>query len=323
MKKLSYFSKITILLLVFLLVVTGLSFHLNSVKAQDSSTTVRFGYVEWPGVTVKTHVAKTITEYLGYNTEMSSGMKPTVLKGLGTKDLDVFLGLWLPQMSNDFEPYQEKGTIEKVRVNLEDVVWRTGVPEYVWEAGIRSHEDLAEHADKFEHKWYGLEAGSSGNDIMQEAIENDIYDLGDWEVITSSEAGMMSAVERHVRREEWIAFSAWRPHWMNIEYDIKYLEDPEYIWAEEGTNKRVLTVTREDFEEDMPNYYKFLSQFKVPGPIQDKWILEYGKNERPADEVAEEWIADNLDIVNQWVFGVQSVDGRMARKVIAEKVEKN
>ncbi|MFW6271171.1 MAG: ABC transporter substrate-binding protein [Bacillota bacterium] len=322
MEKLKSVFKI-ISLLIIMLIGIGIFTNYNSVVSAQNNKTVKFGYVEWPGVTVKTHVAKTITEYLGYETEMTSGMKPTILKGLDIKDLDIFLGLWLPQMDNDFKPYKEKGSIEIVRVNLEDVVWRTGVPEYVWEAGIKSHEDLAEHADKFDHKWYGLEPGSSGNTIMQEAIKNNIYDLGDWKVVTSSEASMMAAVEKHINKNEWIAWSAWKPHWMNIKYDIKYLDDPEHIWAEEGTDKRVLTVTRDNFKKDMPNYYNFLKQFKITSPIQSEWILEYGKNNKPAEEVAKEWIANNLDIVNQWVFGVKSVDGRMARKVIAEKVEKN
>lgn len=322
MKKLNAF-KITTYLMVFLLLGGLFVFTSDITHAQDNQDTIRFGYVEWPGVTVKTHVVKTITEYLGYDTEMVSGMKPTILRGLDIEDIDVFLGLWLPQMENDFAQYREKESIDIVRVNLEEVVWRTAVPEYVWEAGVKSHEDLAEHSDKFDSKWYGLEPGSSGNTIMQEAIENNVYNLEDWEVVTSSAAGMMTAVDSHINNEEWIAWSAWKPHWMNIEYDIKYLEDPEHLWTEEGTNKRVLTVTRAGFDKDMPNYTKFLKQFKVTSPIQSKWILEYGKKDRPADEVAKEWIANNLDIVNQWVFGVQSTDGRMARTVIAEKVAEN
>lgn len=317
MKKLKFLT----VLMVLILVGTFIVFNSGVSYAQDNQKTVRFGYVQWPGVTVKTHVVKTITEYLGYETEMTSGMKPTILRGLDMKDLDVFLGLWLPQMNNDFEPYQEKGSIKIIRVNLEEVVWTTGVPEYVWEAGVKSHEDLAEYAEKFDFKWYGLEPGSSGNAIMSEAIENNIYNLDNWEVVNSSAAAMMASVDKHISNKEWIAWSAWKPHWMNIEYDVRYLKDPEHIWSEEGTNKRVLTITRAGFEEDMPNYTKFLQQFKVTSPIQSKWILEYGKKDRPADEVAEEWIANNLGIVNQWVLGVKSVDGRMARKVIAEKVE--
>jgi len=38
------------------------------------------------------------------------------------------------------------------------------------------------------------------------------------------------------------------------------------------------------------------------------------------EEVAEQWIADNPEVVYQWVYGMESKDGRMARKVIAEKI---
>jgi len=104
---------------------------------------------------------------------------------------------------------------------------------------------------------------------------------------------------------------------MNLMFDLKYLEDPEGIWGEEDS---VYTVAREGYQDENTNFYKFLEQFTVTAPIQNVWIDEYQNKERDPEVVAEEWIANNIDIVNQWVFGMDSVDGRMARKVIAEKV---
>jgi len=43
---------------------------------------------------------------------------------------------------------------------------------------------------------------------------------------------MLSAVQRAVNNEEWIAFNGWKPHYMNLMFDLKYLEDPEGIWGE-------------------------------------------------------------------------------------------
>jgi glycine betaine/proline transport system substrate-binding protein len=104
---------------------------------------------------------------------------------------------------------------------------------------------------------------------------------------------------------------------MNLMFDLKYLEDPEGIWGESDS---VYTTVRESYQEENPNFYKFLEQFKVTAPIQNVWIDEYQNKERDPEAIAEEWIANNLDIVNQWVFGVESTDGRMGRKVIAEIV---
>ncbi|MFW5998295.1 MAG: ABC transporter substrate-binding protein [bacterium] len=306
-------------LLTLILVFSAGTVTVNAQEAEiNEDISIDFGHVQWPGVTVKTHVARIITEYLGYDTSMTSGGQQVIFKGMEQKDLDVFLGNWLPTMEVTFREFEEKGSVKNVRRNLIDAVYKTAVNKAAYEGGVRSFEDLAEHAEKFDNKIYGLEPGNDGNIKIQDAIDENMYDLGDWKLVESSTAGMLSEVKGHVEREEWIAFNAWKPHYMNELYDIYYLEDPEGLWPE-GSN--VYTTVRTGFEEEAPNYYKFLEQFTVPTPIQNSWINEYQNKDRPPEEVAEEWIANNLDIVDQWVFGVQSVDGRMGRKVIREKVE--
>ncbi|MGM0499972.1 MAG: ABC transporter substrate-binding protein [Bacillota bacterium] len=299
--------------LIIVLLGFGLFAAVPQVAAQDD--TIDFGYVQWPGVTIKTHVAAKVAEYLGYETKMTAASQAIIFKSLETEDLDVFLGNWLPTMKMHFDEYQEKGVVHNVRVNLEDVTYRTAVPEYVYEAGVRSLADLQEYADKFNKEIYGIEPGNDGNIIIQKAIDNNTYNLGDWSIRESSTAGMLSSVQRAYNNEEWIAFNGWKPHYMNVLFDLKYLEDPEGIWGEDD---KVFTVARNGYQDENPNFYKFLEQFAVPAPIQNKWINEYQNNDRDPEEVAEEWIANNLDIVNQWVFGVKTTDGKIARKAIAE-----
>ena len=308
-------KKILSILLVLVFTFSLVTVGTGNALAQDDS--IDFGYVQWPGVTVKTHVAKRVLEYLGYNTSMTSGSQAIVFKGMDTGDLDAFLGNWMPTMKIHFDKYNEKGSVKNVRVNLHDVVYKTAVPEYVYEAGVKSFEDLNEHADKFNKTVYGIEPGNEGNLIIKKAIENNTYNLGEWNLKASSTAGMLSAVKRAVNNEEWIAFNGWKPHYMNVMFDIRYLEDPEGIW---GSGERVLTVVRTGFEEENPNVYKFFEQFKVTAPMQNQWIDMYKRQEMDPQEVAEKWIANNLDVVDQWVYGVESTEGEMARKVIASQV---
>ncbi|MFN2339750.1 MAG: ABC transporter substrate-binding protein [Halanaerobium sp.] len=300
-----------------LIVLLGFGVFAAVPKVSAADDTVNFGYVQWPGVTIKTHVAAKVAEYLGYETEMTAASQAIIFKSLETEDLDAFLGNWLPTMKMHFDEYQEKGVVHNVRVNLEDVTYRTAVPEYVYEAGVKSLADLQEHADKFNSEIYGIEPGNDGNIIIQDAIDNDTYNLGDWSIRESSTAGMLSSVQRAYDNEEWIAFNGWKPHYMNVLFDLKYLEDPEGIWGEDD---KVHTVARNSYQDENPNFYKFLEQFAVPAPVQNQWIDEYQNKDRDPEEVAEEWIANNLDIVNQWVFGVETTDGRMGRKAIAEIV---
>lgn len=305
------------ILLVLVFTLSLVSVGAGTAMAAEDSDTIDFGYVQWPGVTVKTHVAKKVLDHLGYETAMTSGSQAIVFKGMDTGDLDIFLGNWMPTMKIHFDEYQEKGTVKAVRNNLLDVVYKTAVPEYVYEAGVTSLADLNEHADKFNSTVYGIEPGNEGNLIIKDAIDNNTYNLGEWTLQSSSTAGMLTSVKRAVNNEEWIAFNGWKPHYMNVMFDIRYLDDPEGIW---GSGERVQTVIRTGFDEENPNVYKFLEQFKVTAPMQNEWIDMYKRQEMDPEVVAEEWIANNLDVVNQWVYGVESTDGRMARKVIAEKV---
>lgn len=74
---------------------------------------------------------------------------------------------------------------------------------------------------------------------------------------------MLSELERATRREAWIVFSGWTPHWMNQVFDIAYLDDPEGIWGEEGY---VGTLVNTAYLADNPNLARFFAQFAVSLP---------------------------------------------------------
>ncbi|KXS43954.1 MAG: ABC-type proline/glycine betaine transport system, periplasmic component [Candidatus Frackibacter sp. T328-2] len=314
------FKKKSILLLIsftlILTLVVGCSGQPENKQNSTQKKEVTFGHVNWPGVTVKTEVAKQVLEALGYKVKKKALTQTVLFEGMKNDEIDAFLGNWMPTMKVNFKPYNEEGVIENVTVNLEKALYQTAVPKYVWEAGVKSMADLNKYADKFDRKIVGIEPGNDGNQIIQNAIENNNYNLKDWELVSGSTAAMLSAVGKATKTKEWIAFNGWKPHWMNVKYDIKYLDDPEGIW---GGNDKVYTAARPELKKEMPNFYKFLEQFKVNAQIQSKWILEYQKKGRPAEEVAQEWIKNNIDLVKKWVSGIKTVDEKDAVEVIEQR----
>ena len=293
-----------------LALVLALSFSLAS--AQE----VSFGYVEWPGVTVKTHVASEILSTLGYDTEMSSLSVPLVLRGVANGDLDAFLGVWVPSMNGIIDPYLSEGSVTQVAVNLNETVYRPAVPTYVYEAGVTSLADLTAYSEQFEQDFYAIEPGNDGNQIMLDAVANGTYGLGDWDIVESSTEAMLAAVGRATDRDEWIVFLAWSPHWMNAVYDIRYLDDPEGIWGSDGY---VATVMNTESAEAMPNVSLFLSQLQVTSDIQNLWIDRYSRQGQDPAEVASTWISENLDIVLQWADGVTTASGEPASDVLSAR----
>ncbi|MFB6290662.1 MAG: ABC transporter substrate-binding protein [Candidatus Bipolaricaulia bacterium] len=316
------FAYLLVLSLVFAFLIGG------GFVAQAQKPKVRFGYINWPGVTVKTQVAKQILETLGYKVEATQLQVPATYKALSIGDLDVFLGGWIPTMLTYLEPYFEEGTIEKLSVNLNETVYRNAVPKYVWDAGVHSLADLdkPKFRDKFDlngngkPEFYLIEPGNEGNKIVIDAIKNDTYGLGDWESIASSTSGMLSQVKKAAKNKDWIVFLGWKPHWMNIEWDLKYLDDPKRIWPKPG-KEVVWTLSRTGLKEDLPQVYKFFEQFQVTPAWQSNWIYEYTYEGNKPEKVAEMWIKNHLDVVDMWVYGVKSVDGKRARDVIRAKYE--
>jgi glycine betaine/proline transport system substrate-binding protein len=280
---------------------------------------IRFGYVNWPGVTVKTHVANQILNYLGYETDMKMLSVPLVFKGLTNKDLDLFLGAWLPTMMSIVEKYFQDGSIVSVAINLDETIYTLAVPKYAWDAGVKSHADLNKFGNRFDRKVIGIEPGNDGNKLVLDMIKNNTYDLGKWELVEGSAEAMMIAVGSAFKQKQWVVWLGWSPHWMNMAYEVEYLKDPLQIWGSEP--EIVRTVARAGLDKDKPNVYKLFTQFKVTPTIQNNWIDEYSRKKRKAEDVAKEWIANNLDVVDQWVYGVTSADGRRARDVIREAVK--
>ena len=279
---------------------------------------VTLGYVDWPGVTVKTQVAAQILDYMGYETDMKSLAVPVVFKGLANKDLDVFMGAWLPTMKSISEKYFKDGQIMELTVNLNETIYTLAVPKYVWDAGVKSEADLVKFADKFHKKIIGIEPGNDGNQVVLDMIKNNTYGLKDWELVESSTEAMMIAVGSAIKKKEWICWLGWSPHWMNLAYDVKYLKDPEGVW---GTEPEVVkTLAWAGFDKARPNLAKFFSQVHVTPEVQGYWIDQYSRQKKDPVEVAKAWIKDNLGVVDMWVYGVKAADGSRARDAIRKAI---
>lgn len=58
-------------------------------------------------------------------------------------------------------------------------------------------------------------------------IAKNQFNLGKFQLVESSEAGMLAAVDRAVRRKEAVVFFGWAPHPMNVNIDLVYLGDSQ------------------------------------------------------------------------------------------------
>ncbi|MFB4205523.1 hypothetical protein KBTX_03240 [wastewater metagenome] len=269
---------------------------------------IRFAIQTWPGVTVKTEVARQILDAMGYPSTLQELSPQFVYQGIRTGDVDVSLGAWMPAHKDMVQPLLDDGVAVKYAANLEGAVQGLAVPSYVYEQGIHSVEDLVANGDAFNHKIYAIGSGAAMTRAFQDAVKDDYMGLGDWSVVPSSVAGMLAQVKRKTGRKEAIVFHGWKPHWMDIAYDIRFLEaDPEGRLA--GMKTTVYTIVATGWPGDHAQPARFLRQFNVPTDAQSLWIDRYNRQDQPVDEVATTWIRENMDLVGQWVDGVRTPDG--------------
>jgi len=271
----------------------------------ESCKLVRFSDVGWTDITATTAVTTTVLEALGYDTETQVLSVPVTYASLKNKDIDVFLGNWMPSMAADVQPFLDDGSVETVGQNLEGAGYGLVVPTYVADAGVKSLGDIGAHADEFDSKIYGIEPGNDGNRIVLEMIENPENGLDGFELVESSEAGMLSQAERAIGSEDWIVFLGWTPHPVMGEMDITYLDgmgDSGFGAATVHTNVRAGYAT------ECPNVGKFLANQKFSLSMENE-IMDAILKGTDAGEAAETWLKANPDAVTPWLDGVTTFDG--------------
>lgn len=282
----------------------------TALPALADCSTVRLAEPGWTDLALTTAVTQVLLEGMGHETETEILGIPVIYEAMRAGDLDVFMGYWDPAMETYFNAYRDSGAIESVHTNLIGAKFTWAVPRYVYEAGVTSFADLAAHEDRFDGKLYGIEPGS--NDIMLDVVAQDAFGLGDWDVVESSEQGMLAQVAREVRSEDWIVFLAWAPHPMNTNLDIAYLEGGDDWYGPDFGGATVSTQVREGYLSECPEVGKLLTQLTFDVALESEgmgYILEDGMS--PTD-AARTLIAAHPEILEPWLNGVSTVEGTPA-----------
>lgn len=316
MKIMKYLTNKAIGAAALCLVLTAMTF--SATAFAEDARVINFGVPSWPGVTVQSQVAEQLLEAIGYETKQLHASPAFIVRSLTTGRLDVYLGGWMPTEAGLIKPLAKKGDVKVLTSNISDALMGIAVPSYVWDAGVHSIADLNKHADKFQHTIYGIEPGTGFNKAVNKAISNNRANLGDWRMLPASTSIMLAQVGRAIDSHQWIAFLGWQPHWMNIKYDIKYLKPVgKHLIARQHSN--VLTVVNPELVTDAPQAAKFLQEFQVDLHTMSTWILQYSLKKQKPQDVASQWISDNLDQVAGWLQGVKTLSGESAIEAVRAK----
>ncbi|WP_240206247.1 choline ABC transporter substrate-binding protein [Vibrio sp. CyArs1] len=282
---------------------------------------VRFADVGWTDITATTAVTTELLKGMGYKTKTDLLSVPVTYSSMANGDIDIFLGNWMPTMEGDIAKYREAKTVETVRANLEGAKYTLAVPKYVYDAGVKSFADLAKHADKFRDRIYGIEPGNDGNRLIQSMIDSDAFGLKDFNLVESSEAGMVSQVSRAARRNQWIVYLGWAPHPMNSNIEMEYLSGGDDYFGPNYGGANVYTNVRANYLSECQNVGQLLKNLEFSLEMENQ-LMEaiLNQNVQPS-KAAQQWIKANPKQVEAWLSGVTTLSGEDANAAVQSYID--
>lgn len=288
---------------------SSLALGLAATAAYADCEMVTFSDVGWTDITATTAATTVVLDALGYEVDIKVLSVPVTYTSMAKGDIDVFLGNWMPTMEGDIAPYREAGTVDILRANLEGAKYTLAVNKNAADLGIGSFADIAKHLDALEGKIYGIEPGNDGNRLIMDMITADAFGLSDFEVVESSEQGMLAQVSRANRRGEPVVFLGWEPHPMNANFDLTYLEGGDDWFGPNLGGATVYTNTTAGYAAACPNVGALLNNLEFSLAMENEImgaILDDGEDPQDA---ATAWLTANPDVLDAWLGGVTAKDG--------------
>jgi glycine betaine/proline transport system substrate-binding protein len=278
-------------------------------SAQAQCDRVVFSDVGWTDITATTATASVILNALGYQTETRILSVPVTYQALSQGDVDVFLGNWMPTMEADIAPFREAGTVETVRTNLTGAKYTLATNAAGAALGITDFAAIAANAEALDSKIYGIEPGNDGNRLILDMIAADAFGLGSFELVESSEQGMLAQVGNADRRGQPIVFLGWEPHPMNANFDMTYLEGGDDWFGPNLGGAEVATNTRAGFSAECPNLGAFLANLEFTLAMENEIMGAILNDGTDPEAAATAWLAANPGALDAWLAGVTTKDG--------------
>jgi glycine betaine/proline transport system substrate-binding protein len=263
--------------------------------AQDAKP-VKLGWGPWADAEFVTKLAaKLIKDKLGNEVELIQTDVAPLYQGVSRGNVDAMMMAWLPNTHSDYYA-KVKNRVETLGTVYDGAKLGWVVPAYIPESEISSVEDLKkpEVQQKLANTIEGIDPGAGLTRLSKQAITD--YGLSEYKLQISSEAGMLTTVDRAVRSEKWFVATAWSPHWMFGKYKLRYIADPKKSL---GEAEHVDVLARKDFKTDNPKVAGFLSRMKLP--ISDLEAAMFTAQETSYDEAIDAYIKDHPDQIKAWV----------------------
>ncbi len=278
----------------------------------QSCKVVRLSDIGWTDVTATTAIFSALLNQLGYEPKTTVLAVPVTFAAMKNRDIDIFLGNWMPAQSADRKPFVDDGSVDVIGANLQGAKYTLAVPAYTYAAGLHDFADIQRFANPLGRTIYGIEPGNDGNRLVLGIIKQNTYGLGGFKLIESSEQGMLAQVERAIHDKRPIVFLAWDPHPMNMRFDLRYLTGGDATFGPNFGAAAVYTNTRQGYSAECPNLARLLKNLKFTPRTESEMMSAIIDQHLQPEVAANGWLKGHTEMVARWLEGVRSFDGRPA-----------
>ncbi len=275
----------------------------------DSCSTVHFSDVGWTDITATTATASVVLKGLGYTPDVKVLSVPVTYQSLKNKDIDIFLGNWMPTQEKDVRPFLDDKSVESFGPNLVGAKYTLATNAKGAELGIKDFKDIAAHKDELDGKIYGIEPGNDGNRLVMDMIEKNTFGLKGMEVVESSEQGMLAQVARTEKEGKPVVFLGWEPHPMNDNFKLTYLTGGDDIFGPDFGGAKVFTNVRAGYLNECPNVGALLKNMIFSLEMENQVMGKILNDGDEPEKAASEWLKANPSALDPWLAGVKTRDG--------------
>jgi glycine betaine/proline transport system substrate-binding protein len=298
----------------------GLATTAASAADPAACKTVRFSDIGWTDVTATTALTSLILKDLGYTPKITVLSVPVTYQSLKNKDLDVFLGNWMPSMEADRKPFTDDKSIDVIGANLEGAKYTLAVPQYTYDKGLHDFSDIQKFGKELNWKIYGIEPGNDGNRHILDLIKDKKMGFDKFQLVESSEQGMLSQVEKDYRRKLPIVFLGWEPHPMNKNFKMAYLTGGDDTFGPNYGGATVYTNVRAGYVAECPNVGKLLTNEKFTLAGEDAMMDSILDRKMDPTKAASTWLRANKGVLKAWLAGVTTFDGKPGLTAVEAKL---
>ncbi len=270
----------------------------------------RFSDIGWTDVTVTTALTAGILKDLGYEPKITVLSVPVTFQSLKSKNLDIFMGNWMPSMEGDIRSFLNDKSVVQVRANLTGAKYTMAVPAYTYAKGLHDFADIHKFGKQLDWKIYGIEPGNDGNRHVLDLIKSNTDDLGKFQLVESSEQGMLAEVERKVREHKPIVFLGWEPHPMNVRFHMDYLTGGDSTFGPNYGGATVYTVVRTGYLQECPNIGKLLENLEFTLQGEDAMMGAILDKKQSPQRATRDWLKAHPKVLDKWLAGVTTIDGK-------------